>query len=165
MTLDGFQKDQAVFNLWANTRIISWLKPQSPELLAQELSSSFSSIRLTLLHIWDAEEVWLDRLQGKIPAEALHEDYVGPIAPVFEGLLSNSTALAAYIHTLSHDDLMEVCHFQKMDGSPDSRPRFEMIHHCLNHSTYHRGQIVTMARTLGMTDPPTTDFMPYVRSK
>jgi uncharacterized damage-inducible protein DinB len=40
-----------------------------------------------------------------------------------------------------------------------------MIHHCMNHSTYHRGQIVTIARNLELTDPPSTDFMRYVRLK
>jgi uncharacterized damage-inducible protein DinB len=41
--------------------------------------------------------------------------------------------------------------------------RADAIHHCMNHSTYHRGQIVTIARSLGIIDPPSTDFMAWKR--
>jgi uncharacterized damage-inducible protein DinB len=37
-----------------------------------------------------------------------------------------------------------------------------IIHHVMNHSTYHRGQLVTMGRELGFMDPPKTDFMQYI---
>ena len=43
-------------------------------------------------------------------------------------------------------------------------PQPDMIQHCLNQSTYHRGQIVTIARKIGLTDPPMTDYILYVNS-
>jgi len=36
-----------------------------------------------------------------------------------------------------------------------------MPQHCINHGTYHRGQIITIARNIGITDPPTTDYNYY----
>lgn len=165
MTLEQFQKDVAAFNLWANNRIIQWLKTHPSDLTTREIPSSFPSIRLTLAHIWDAEEVWLDRLNGRVPAYDSHEDFTGPIEDLYEGLLDNSKMFVDYVNGLTIADLETVCDFHKMDGTPDSRPRFEMIQHCLNHSTYHRGQIITMARSLGLENPPNTDFMGYVRSK
>jgi len=35
----------------------------------------------------------------------------------------------------------------------------------MNHGTFHRGQLVTMGRSLGLTDPPKTDFIHYLREK
>jgi len=32
----------------------------------------------------------------------------------------------------------------------------------MSHSTYHRGQIITIGRNLGMTDAPMTDFNFYL---
>jgi len=32
-----------------------------------------------------------------------------------------------------------------------------------NHSTYHRGQLVTMMRQLGETNVPVTDFIAFAR--
>ncbi|MFB6801427.1 DinB family protein [Peribacillus butanolivorans] len=31
----------------------------------------------------------------------------------------------------------------------------------MNHSTYHRGQIITIGRNVGLTDAPMTDFNIY----
>jgi uncharacterized damage-inducible protein DinB len=38
----------------------------------------------------------------------------------------------------------------------------QMFRHFINHSSYHRGQIVTLLRQLG-TSPPTTDLIRYYR--
>ena len=35
-----------------------------------------------------------------------------------------------------------------------------MMQHVVNHSSYHRGQVVTLLRQLGRT-PPNTDFLEY----
>jgi uncharacterized damage-inducible protein DinB len=35
-----------------------------------------------------------------------------------------------------------------------------MIHHVVNHSTYHRGQVTNMLRLLG-AQPATTDFLEF----
>ena len=69
------------------------------------------------------------------------------------------------VRTLRDTDFQEICTFKLLNGTEDSRPRSKMIHHCMNHSTYHRGQIVTMARNFGLTDTPSTDYMKYVRIK
>jgi uncharacterized damage-inducible protein DinB len=36
--------------------------------------------------------------------------------------------------------------------------------HCFNHSTQHRGQLITMMRTLGLDRIPATDLIVYQRS-
>jgi uncharacterized damage-inducible protein DinB len=40
-----------------------------------------------------------------------------------------------------------------------------MIWHCINHQSFHRGQLVTFARQLGITDIPSTDYIVYLREK
>lgn len=157
--------DYAAFNLWANTKMVSWLQTKPSELMEREVPSSFPSLHLTLLHIWGAEEIWLERLRGIPPTTFLFQRFKGTTADVFEGALAMSKQFADYVHALSEDDLQEQLAFRLFNGSEDQRPRYEMIHHCLNHSTYHRGQMVTIARSLGITDPPQTDFMQYLRQK
>ncbi len=46
-----------------------------------------------------------------------------------------------------------------MAGKPFSQFAFEMIQHCLNHSTCHRGQLVTVARQSDPEDIPASDFV------
>jgi len=40
----------------------------------------------------------------------------------------------------------------------------QMFRHFINHSSYHRGQIVTFLRQLG-TKPPSTDLILYYRRR
>ena len=39
----------------------------------------------------------------------------------------------------------------------------DIINHVINHGTYHRGQLITMMRTLGYTDLGATDYIAYCR--
>ena len=163
MTLDTLLKDYVRFNLWANTQIVEWLKNQPLESMTREVPSSFPSLHLTLLHIWSAEKAWLERLQ-QAPAQAfLFQIFEGTTEDVFDGLLKISEQFNNYVQALPAGLLAEICAFRLLNGTEDNRPRHLMIHHCMNHSTYHRGQIVTIARNLGLTDPPSTDYMRYVR--
>src|SRR5574337_1108401 len=54
----------AEYNRWANVRLAEVLKSLDDEMLDKEISSSFSSLRKTAFHIWDAEYIWLMRIQG-----------------------------------------------------------------------------------------------------
>lgn len=163
MTLESLQKDYSAFNRWANTEIVNWLKTKPLELMEKEMPSSFPSIKTTLLHIWSAEDIWLERLMQKPADQFLFFQFNGTVEDVFDGLLQKSAAFEAYVQALPEEKFQEVCAFKLLNGTEDSRPRAQMIHHCLNHSTYHRGQIVTMARNFGLSDPPGTDFIKYVR--
>ncbi len=163
MTLESLIKDYAAFNLWANTETVNWLKTKPLELMEREMPSSFPTIRDTLLHIWGAEEIWLERLRLVPPTTFLSQRFTGTVEDVFVGILKSSETFAAYVQDLPDADFQEICSFKLLNGTEDSRSRAKMIHHCMNHSTYHRGQIVTMARNFGLTDPPSTDYMKYVR--
>ncbi|MFZ1368754.1 MAG: DinB family protein, partial [Ferruginibacter sp.] len=44
-------------------------------------------------------------------------------------------------------------------------PVYQMLHHVFNHATYHRGQLVTMLRQLGVDKIPSTDFSTFCRKK
>ena len=44
-------------------------------------------------------------------------------------------------------------------------PQFYFIQHCMNYRIYHRGQIITIARNVGLADPPMTDLTAFLTSK
>ena len=163
MSPESLLIDYTRFNVWANTETINWLKTKPLELMEVEVPSSFPNIRLTLLHTWGAEKIWLERLQGKVPATILYNTFTGSTEELFAGMLHTSLEFKDYVAALSPTELDEICAFRLINGTEDSRSRAHMIHHCMNHSTYHRGQVVTIARNLGIVDPPSTDFMRYLR--
>ena len=45
------------------------------------------------------------------------------------------------------------------------QPVYQMLLHLFNHGTYHRGQLVTMLRQLGVEKIPQTDFIVWSRKR
>ena len=52
--------------------------------------------------------------------------------------------------------------YQTWDGNPWEMAPKLMVHHCMNHSTYHRGQITTLGRQADFGEIKSTDFISYV---
>ena len=52
------------YNIWAGDRLAKTLEPVDNITFFQELPNSFGSIAKTLRHIYDAQLIWLKRLQG-----------------------------------------------------------------------------------------------------
>lgn len=155
-------KDYVAYNAWANTTLISWLNTKSDALMDKIVPSSFPSIKETLIHIWDTERFWLSVIQ-QVPAPTSFREvqFEGSVQDIFRNLEKCSEAFHSFTNSLSDDLLVEEVSFYTpyVEGT---RSRFEFIHHAMNHSTYHRGQLITIGRNLGLTDAPMTDFNFYL---
>ncbi len=161
MSLQILAEEYTGYNLWANKQMVEWLRRKPAEVLELEVPSSFRTIKATLFHIWDSEDSWLERLlhgQGRF---GYHEDFKGSAEELFVGVLEQSEKLLAYIQKLPDPAFLEKYQFSIPYVGDYNLSAFEMIHQCLNHSTYHRGQIVTIGRNLKLTDPPMTDYLLY----
>ncbi len=163
MTLETLLKDYTNYNRWANEAFVRWLRAKPQEAMTTPLISSFPTLRDTLLHMWGAEKIWLERLQQVPTQPFLPTVFDGDMEAVFDGLLAASAALHDYVEAQPADFFEGVCSFRLFNGKEDSRQRYQMLLHCVQHATYHRGQLVTMGRTLGFTDPPQTDYIHYLR--
>jgi uncharacterized damage-inducible protein DinB len=151
-------KNYANYNLWANTILIGWLKTKPTALLEQEVASSFPSIKLTLLHIWQTERYWLSILKKE--EEPIIKPFTGTIEQVFSALMKTSAQLASYVNLMTDETVQEKTLIASPWFTCDFR-NFEYIMQVANHSTYHRGQVVTIGRNLGFTDAPMTDYNFY----
>lgn len=165
MDLSTLLKDYGAFNYWANHEMVEWMRAHPAELLDRELKSSFPTIKLTLLHIWTAEDAWLCRLMGIPHSRFLSEGFTGDLEAVFTGLLERSAQFRDFLQAQSPDYFEQANTYTHRNGNRYTNINAQMILHCLQHGSYHRGQIVTMARELGLTDVPNTDYMGYVRKK
>lgn len=160
MSIKNLMTSYAAYNLYANQQFVSWLKSQSEEKLLQDIPSSFNGVLKTFNHIWAIEEMWCASLFNNTDMVNRYGVEDLKSHEVFEGLLRRSAIIADKISQLSDDDLAE--------KSPIKTPWFEAnltlaeyLQHLFNHSTYHRGQIVTIAHQMGFTTIPSTDFLFY----
>jgi uncharacterized damage-inducible protein DinB len=135
------------------------LQREPDELLDRAVTSSFPSLRSTLLHIRDAENAWMHRLEGlaPVPWPAEKDRSIGTV-------LKYSQRLHDLV--LGHDEgwLLHSVTYHDLRGNEHIQARWEMLIHCFNHGTQHRGQLITMMRTLGLSEIPANDLIVYQRS-
>lgn len=159
--MKSFLENLTRFNLWANQRIVQWLTPLEDEKLCQPALSSFSSIDYTLQHILRAERFWYAFIRQddlKHFSWAVRE---GEVRLVMQDLLLQSEALLEYTLRVSDADLHQTLH-PDTPWAKNNLPRYEYFVHVVNHGSFHRGQIVTIARQIGLTDGiPNTDYNIY----
>lgn len=164
MTIRDLTTNFARYNYWANERLTSWLKSLDRNIIYQPTGSSFGTIDRTLQHILSAQIYWHSLIvKGKVLEfdaplrENAFEDIVRDV-------LATSSDFLGAVSVMTEQQVTEFI------GATDSfQSRYEYILHVVNHSSYHRGQIVTMARALGVTTKiPSTDydaFLWYVENK
>jgi uncharacterized damage-inducible protein DinB len=158
INLASLVRDYTTYNAWANKTLVEWLKGKPLDILEKVVPSSFPSIKETLVHIWDTQRFWLAVVKQIPPPPSFRMNgYSGTTQEVFAELVSHSEELASYVDSLSEADLAEKIYL-KTPWFEANRSRFEYLHHTMNHSTYHRGQLVTIGRNVGITDAPMTDF-------
>jgi uncharacterized damage-inducible protein DinB len=148
----------AAYDEWANTRVVERLSRVPEGVLDAPVKSSFPSLRATLMHIRDAEHVWLCRINGvqyNWPAEA--DSALGT-------LLKHNALLLDQVRTMDGEALERPCTYRELKGIAHVQPVWQMLLHCFNHASYHRGQVVTMMRQFDLDEIPALDLVVYQRS-
>ncbi len=152
------------YNVWANDRIITFLKDNvSDEQLDKEIVSSFPSLRKTLFHIWDAEGIWLARLNGNSSSLGSSHGFNGNTEDGYSAILSNSKKFVALVEAKEETYFQQLLLYANIKGDKFENIIHDAIQHCMNHSTFHRGQIIMMLRQLGFTKLFATDYIAFRR--
>lgn len=126
------------YNRWANHRLFEAAAGLDDEGFTRHLGGSFPTVRDTLAHIVGAEWIWLARWHGDSPKGA-----------------PESWDLAA---------LAGIIAYRTMRGEPFAQPLGQLLRHVVNHSSYHRGQVASQLRELGVT-VPATDLVLFYRER
>ena len=147
------------YSAWSNQWLLDACAELTAEELERDLKISHNNILATLRHVCDGERVWLDCLgttaaggkwtlpMGEAPKTSLaelrqewpklwkgYEKWLGQLSEV-------DIALEAEVFV------------QIPDGSVARFTRWKILRHVLDHSQFHRGQVVGMIRSLGHTPP------------
>jgi uncharacterized damage-inducible protein DinB len=104
-------------------------------------------------HILNAQHIWAQRISGKKPLYGIWE--VHP-KENFESISADSFKLIRA--ALKDTPLDKSILYSTFQGIPFENRLDEILFHLFNHSTYHRGQVVTLLKKEGFT-PPVTDYI------
>jgi len=155
MSLKTLITKSAEYNNWVVNKYIDWLADKSDDQLNQEVPSSFPTILKTLNHILQTQEYWWSHISESNDFD--FEKKRTTKEEIFEALRRSSVQLVDYINKLSELDLEKNIKVESPWFQCDFT-KYEYIQQLILHGTYHRGQIVTMGRAIGITDAPMTDF-------
>lgn len=151
------------YNQWANARICEMLSLADDSQLNKELKSSYPTLIRTLLHIADAETLWLLRLQGQSLSFAPNKNFAGTFNDARNISSKASEDFLHFVKAQPEDFFEKNTTYQRISGEPFTNLNSDIILHCMNHSSYHRGQVITMLREVGVTNLKPTDYIIFRR--
>jgi uncharacterized damage-inducible protein DinB len=154
----------AQYNIWANKLVIDSMLQLDEAALDQEIVSSFPTLRRTVYHTWSAEQTWLERLQLAEQPVWMESIFSGSFSEACAGWQKSSEALLLFTDKQHDLSITHMTQYADRKGNPYKTPVYQILQHVFNHSTYHRGQMVTMMRQAGVVKIPGTDFILFSRS-
>lgn len=160
MSILKLMTDTAKYNNWVTQQYVEWLSKKSEEQLNKTLPSSFPTILLTLDHIWTTQAYWVDKIMETNSFVADFDKTNIAKDAIFDGYIASSQQLMQYIDGLSEAELTQTVDIKEQWFSCNFE-KYHYLQHLINHGFYHRGQIVTMGRIIGITDAPMTDYNFY----
>lgn len=153
--------DQMAYDRWANLRMIGAASELDPKTFKQNLTSSFPSIHQTVLHILWAEELWLERWQSRSFVRALNSEEVPTLEMVRAKLEDIHRKQLQFLKALNPADADRIIGYVNFQDQKWEYSLRQMVQHLIVHSAYHRGQLATLFRQLGIV-PPQTDYLVFV---
>lgn len=159
-----FIRDYAAFNVWANNKLCDVVNTLSDEQFNMEMKSSFPTIKETIQHIMDTQDIWMERFEGRSPTSWPSGNFQYK-KELTEALRNSSKKLEEKARQYSKKKLKDEIAYTTLKGISGNSAAIEMFAHVMNHGTYHRGQLITMLRMAGITELPATDLIAYFREK
>lgn len=151
------------YNQWANDELATFIMESPEELFDQELLSSFTSIRLTVNHLNDAQELWLGRLNGNSAQGWPVHDAGETRSASLERLQKSSAGLSAFCENLNDNQTESSFDYKTLDGKLYTGTISEILLHVFHHGSYHRGQVISMLRQSGRGKTGSTDLIRFQR--
>ena len=155
----------ANYHTWANNLLLSAIQSLPAEQQHAELKSSFPSLYKTVLHMLDAESIWWQRLKLQEKVERPSGTFSGDMATLSNLLQQQNRQWQDWVASATEPALQHEFIYYNSRKERFKQPVYQMLMHMFNHGTYHRGQIVTMLRELGVEKIPATDFIVWSRKR
>ena len=125
--------------------------------LAYPYQTTENSVKL-FNHILNAHQIWNGRIEP-------NQNFFGvwEIHPPKDYAEIEKESYENSIRIIDKFDLEETIQYSNSKGRVFNNSIRDILFHVINHSTYHRGQIVTMLRQVGFTDVGSTDMLGFYR--
>jgi uncharacterized damage-inducible protein DinB len=154
---------QVRYSAWASRRVLESAGALNHDELQRGLGSSYGGVHGTLVHIFQADSIWFDRLHGNSSGGLATYAPDADFAAFSQRWLVVLDRWVAWAESLDGAGWDRIVAYRNIKGEPGSQPAWRIALHVVNHASYHRGQVTTMLRQLGR-EPVGTDLMAYYHS-
>jgi uncharacterized damage-inducible protein DinB len=151
------------YHTWANQQLIDIIQQLPGEKQTQTVASSFDSLLKTVIHLWDAESIWWQRLKLSERIVIPSETFNGNFNEAANQLLQQNRQWTQWISNAQEHMFQHEFIYLNLKKEQFKQPVYQVLLHVFNHGTYHRGQLVTMLRQLGLEKIPQTDYIAWSR--
>jgi uncharacterized damage-inducible protein DinB len=150
------------YNRWANQLILTTAAQLTPEQFIQPTAFSFGSLRGTLIHTLDAENMWRHLCQTSLVIDPRLEE-TEPF-PTLESIAAYYQREAddwqAYLNSLTDSDLEGILRYDIPEGVRE-RVLWHCLVHLVNHGTQHCSECAQMLTAFGCS-PGGLDMTRYL---
>ncbi len=152
------------YDAWAIDRILETVSSVPERKYLADLTSSHGGIHGTLVHIYGSNMIWLQRWNGSSPSASVTANEIPNLESLKSQWKKYQADLDSYLGNLDERKLNDSFSYGDLKGNRQSEPLFQQMQHLVNHSSYHRGQIITLLRQIG-SKPIGTDLITFYRTR
>ncbi len=138
------------YDRWANQLVYDTLTQHN--VIDDRIISLFS-------HVLWATGIWYKRISKMeiIPADPFGQMLYEEMQERINSNYNNYTKLIE-----ATDDFADTCAYRDLRGNTHATALNDIFTHVANHATYHRGQIASRIKEIGL-QPPGTDYITFTR--
>ncbi len=151
------------YNVWADHKVLDAARQLTPAQLHESHHMGVGPMFDTLVHIMEAQRLWLTRMQGTSPrsmAPASNYQDLDQLRAAWDAVHRD---LRAFVAGLNTEQLNGTITYTNTRGDSYSHPLLLLILHVFNHSTEHRAQVAAMCAQVGL-DVGWLDLIQYMRT-
>jgi uncharacterized damage-inducible protein DinB len=156
----GAARDLLLYMLWADRQMLKSVRSVRSEDLTRDAGVSFRSLLGTMAHILGGEKLWLSRLLGHPDHSVLGPDDFPDLFSWITAWEENASGIEAFLAGLTDEQLTVPLAWTSLEGESHLRPLWQPVLQLVNHSSYHRGQVVSLLRQMGY-QAETTDLIRF----
>ncbi|WP_449237048.1 DinB family protein [Bacillus songklensis] len=146
------------YHQWGNLELVHHIGNLPQDVYQANIQSVFPSIKDTFSHMVAVDRLWFERIKGN--REAVQEEKpMNTAEAIGDEMKKLYQEMRTYLQTIDHNYVVSYSNSRKEMFQNNV---MDLIHHLVNHGTYHRGNITAMLHQQGYRSV-STDYIYYLR--
>jgi uncharacterized damage-inducible protein DinB len=139
------------YHYWAKNHILAAAQTLTDEQLHRPQGHSWGSVHGVLLHMTDAEWIWLQRWQGNSPKTFPDRQDFQTLAAIRQRWAELEAVMRAFLAEQTEQSLQREVSYTNTSGDSFRLILWQMMGHLANHGTHHRGELAAMFAIIGIS--------------